>query len=162
MKIELKSFVTNKAFSQETLCFRAVVCLDDKRAGTVENDGHGGSNFVRIDDPSLQAAMERFIVALPPERSEYGELKMTVDLYFSLLADAEEKRRDQKREAARRAKFSKQCRQKSQIPLAITLACGATNYQYLVGMLAGEHPSAWVTKLSKKHPGAAVKEVVEL
>lgn len=45
MKIELKNVKYSDFASHETHCFEAVIYIDGKRAGTVENDGRGGCNF---------------------------------------------------------------------------------------------------------------------
>ena len=44
MKIELKNIKYAEFASQETHCFEASVYIDGKRAGTVGNDGRGGSH----------------------------------------------------------------------------------------------------------------------
>ena len=44
MKIELKNIKYTAFQSQETHCFEASVYIDGKKAGTVSNDGRGGSN----------------------------------------------------------------------------------------------------------------------
>jgi hypothetical protein len=45
VKIELRNVKYAAFASQETLCFEAVIYLDGVKAGTVSNEGHGGSNM---------------------------------------------------------------------------------------------------------------------
>jgi hypothetical protein len=44
----LKRFTTNARLSQETTAFAADVWIDGKKAGTAENDGHGGATMVHL------------------------------------------------------------------------------------------------------------------
>lgn len=46
MKIELKNIKYSEFASQETSCFQATIYIDGKKVGTVENDGHGGTDMV--------------------------------------------------------------------------------------------------------------------
>ena len=49
MKITLKNLKVAKFMSQETTCFQATVYVDGKKAGTAENEGHGGCTNVHLD-----------------------------------------------------------------------------------------------------------------
>ena len=47
MKVEVRNVKEAKFASDETMCFQATIVIDDKVAGTVSNDGHGGCNFYK-------------------------------------------------------------------------------------------------------------------
>lgn len=49
MKITLKNLKVAKFMSQETLCYQATIYVDDKKAGTAENEGHGGCSHARLN-----------------------------------------------------------------------------------------------------------------
>jgi hypothetical protein len=44
----------NKSFSEETLCFRAEVTLDEKVVGHAFNEGHGGPTHVTLTEAALK------------------------------------------------------------------------------------------------------------
>ena len=46
MDLVLKGLKTAKFASDETLCFAATLWVDGKRLCTVENDGHGGGDYI--------------------------------------------------------------------------------------------------------------------
>lgn len=69
---EMKNFKENKAFSEETMCFTAVLIhRPTKVRMEIRNDGHGGSDLIMFDQrqPKVQEAMlawEQFIVDCQP------------------------------------------------------------------------------------------------
>lgn len=63
MKIELKNVKYSDFASHETHCFEASVYIDGKRAGTVSNDGQGGSN--NYDSRALVEALSAHSKTLP-------------------------------------------------------------------------------------------------
>lgn len=111
MKIELKKFTANQKFSEETLMFRAEVWINGKKAGTVENEGRGGSNDVHYSDPTMHERVSEYLHALPPDIStldahghpvsETGGIPsaydLTEDYFFGMLAEAEIKKKDEAR-----------------------------------------------------------------
>lgn len=68
MKIELKRFSTNARLSQETTAFAADVWVNGKKAGSAENDGHGGATLVRLHlvDPATRDRIEAHGKTLVP------------------------------------------------------------------------------------------------
>ena len=49
MEITLKNLKVAKFMSQDTLCYQATIYVDGKKAGTVENEGHGGCSNVHLN-----------------------------------------------------------------------------------------------------------------
>lgn len=71
MKIELRNIKYAAFASQETSCFQASLYLDGIKAGTVENDGHGGCDNVHIHPQSLADKLDAYLATLPAVASEY-------------------------------------------------------------------------------------------
>jgi hypothetical protein len=70
-KIELRN-VKHAAFaSEETPCFEAAVYIDGQKAGTVSNDGHGGSCMYH--PWAMHDRIEAFAKTLPAEVTEYDD-----------------------------------------------------------------------------------------
>ena len=68
MKIELKN-VKHAAFaSTDSECFEASLYIDGKRAGTVSDDGHGGS--MMFSDRATQERLDAYGATLPPSPLE--------------------------------------------------------------------------------------------
>lgn len=57
--ISLKSIKTDHRASQETICYSAVVYVDNKKAGVVSNDGRGGCSVVMFLDQKYQPLLEQ-------------------------------------------------------------------------------------------------------
>lgn len=91
MKVELKSVKTCKWASDETECFNAVIYVDGQRAGTVENDGHGGCNNYHFEDRSVGDAFRAFA------KAETGEEFEPEDAYIGKLLDKHEEEKAYKR-----------------------------------------------------------------
>lgn len=49
MNLTIKNLKISNFMSEETLCFQATVFVDGKKAGTAQNDGHGGSTYCHLD-----------------------------------------------------------------------------------------------------------------
>lgn len=65
-EFEMRNYQQNLAFSEETLCFKAVIVhLPTKAKMFVENDGHGGANMTFWDDSAkvseASAAWNKFL-----------------------------------------------------------------------------------------------------
>lgn len=56
-RLGVEKIKSSRAFSHETLCFKAIVTLDGKRVGIAENSGHGGGTDVWFDDRETGDAM---------------------------------------------------------------------------------------------------------
>lgn len=96
MKIELRNLKVAKFLSEETIAFRATVYVDEIRAFEAENDGHGGSNIlcpIGLQGRDLLAKAEEWVKTLPPEKSEFGDidLPMDLDFYINTLVEQEMK-----------------------------------------------------------------------
>ena len=116
MLIELRRFKAYPARSEETLNFTADVYVDGKRAGTVDNDGHGGMNRLDFFSPQVREAVRAYCVALPPEPSEHGPIPMTVDFFFSTLAEKLALAADEAKAQRRINRFAMDARVKGLFP----------------------------------------------
>lgn len=92
-RITLKGYRSSPSLSEETLAMRATVLLDGKPVGDVSNDGHGGPNCFHATTHEARAAVAAIVAAHPPRVTPYGTLKMTEDLFFGVLVEAEEERK---------------------------------------------------------------------
>lgn len=101
MKIELKRFTSNARLSQETTAFAADVWVDGKKAGTAENDGHGGATFVHLDR-SVRDAVEAHGKALVPP--EYKDFTGGAEWIVDQLVEAELQKKSDKAFAKKIAK----------------------------------------------------------
>lgn len=63
MKIELRNIKYAAFASQETSCFQATIHIDGVKVGTVENDGHGGSDNIHPD--SVRQKLDAYGATLP-------------------------------------------------------------------------------------------------
>lgn len=87
MKITLKNLKHSAFASHETECFEAIVFIDGIKAGSVENDGRGGSHL--FFPYELEKRLDAYGATLPPIVSE--DLKDPDDWSkpFSFEQDAE-------------------------------------------------------------------------
>lgn len=69
MNLTLKNVKFSEFASHETNCFEATVYIDENRAGTASNDGHGGCN--RYSPNTLYATLSEYAETLPPIVSTY-------------------------------------------------------------------------------------------
>lgn len=63
MNIELRNIKYAAFASQETPCYAATVYIDGKKVGTVENDGHGGSDLIHPRE--LEQQLQAYADTLP-------------------------------------------------------------------------------------------------
>jgi hypothetical protein len=110
MKIELKRFTTNARLSQETTAFAADVWVDGKKAGTAENDGHGGNTNVRLDR-AVRDVVEAYGKTLVP--AEY-KFVSGAEWVVDQLVEAELQRRSDKAFAKKLAKIDAKERENNQ------------------------------------------------
>jgi hypothetical protein len=106
MKIELRNFKMNLAFSEETIMFTADVYVDGLKAMYARNDGRGGSTFYN-PYKGMNAVMDKansYAMSLDGETFEYGDRKITVKSTLEGLID---KLVDEKVKAKERAKDDK-------------------------------------------------------
>lgn len=101
MNIELRNISYSARLSQETSAYAAVIYVDGKKAGTVENDGHGGQTFVHIDK-ALRNAVEADIMARP-DVSDFEP----VPAFFDDLLSLHLLRKDAKRNTSGRIAYVK-------------------------------------------------------
>ncbi len=75
IKVELRKFVANQRFSEETLMFRAEIYANGKRIGSVDNDGRGGACRVHYspDHLALASQVQEWILHLPPEKFTFTD-----------------------------------------------------------------------------------------
>src|SRR6187455_1012812 len=84
MKVELKSIKYAAFASQETSCFSATVFVDGKKAGEVENDGHGGSNTYH--PWQLKDTLDAYGKTLPLVKEDWCDEPFTQDAE-SIISD---------------------------------------------------------------------------
>lgn len=65
MKLELKAIQVALFASDETYCFSANLYVDGKKAAVVGNEGHGGCNYERFDDPEVEKRVRAHFAAMP-------------------------------------------------------------------------------------------------
>lgn len=79
MNIELKNIKYSASLSRETNAFTANLYIEDKRVGTVINDGHGGNTSYQADNKEawdIIRQAENYCKALPEKqypKDEYSE-----------------------------------------------------------------------------------------
>lgn len=111
MKIELKNVRVLKSMSQETACFEAVVYIDGKKAGTVGNAGHGGSDD--FYPWALKTRLDEYAKTLPPiPPSHFGPdcttgLPMDAELLIGNLLEDYMATKELKSALAKRVLWSK-------------------------------------------------------
>jgi hypothetical protein len=88
MNVTLSKVKVCEFASEETVCFKAELVIDGVKAAVVGNDGKGGSNYYHFDDRTVEKAFNAFCEAMPPVKSEVGDLPMDADLYVGELLDA--------------------------------------------------------------------------
>ncbi len=89
MKVELKNLKIAHHLSEETLAFTADVFVDGVKAGTVKNDGQGGSDICNLG--SYKVKLEAW--AKTQERDPlFPDDEMNLELMFSRLIDEAESR----------------------------------------------------------------------
>ena len=86
-RLTLKSLKTVKWMSEETNCFTATVLLDGKTIGTAENDGHGGSTFVRFASVAAQETASAFALSVLPADVAGWEFLSDTGFTFDDLVD---------------------------------------------------------------------------
>ena len=64
-KITLKNIKYAAFSSEETHCYEATVYFENKRAGIVKNDGHGGADYEYPENRDVWKAMQQYIGTLP-------------------------------------------------------------------------------------------------
>lgn len=104
MKIELKNIHFSERLSQESNAFDANLYIDDIKAGTASNQGHGGPTIYRAFDEkgkTLISDAEKYCKALPAEKfSSDGKdysIEMNLEAYIDKLFDNYLLEKDQKK-----------------------------------------------------------------
>lgn len=112
MKITLKSIKYAKFASEETHCFKATVCIDGQRAGTVSNDGHGGSNS--YDPWQLADMLNAYGATLPPipcdfvdDTGQPAKLSINADMLINEAFESDMLMRDMRRNLKNRVIFTR-------------------------------------------------------
>lgn len=114
MKIELKNIKYAEFASHETSCYEATIYIDGKKVGTVENDGHGGTDMVhpwavaqQID--AYAATLPKIVCSFEdPDTGKPAEMAQNHETIFGdILADWL-RAKDLKRMMAKRVLFVKE------------------------------------------------------
>lgn len=106
-RVELRGVKYAAFASQETHCFTATIYIDGKKAGSVENEGHGGPNSYH---PHTVETQLDAIAATQPD-CEFGEgeskwsIKQDADILVGDLMNAYLEQRDLKRHCAKKTLF---------------------------------------------------------
>jgi len=87
MNIELKNIKYASFASHETNCYSATIYVDGKKAGAVDNYGHGGCDNIHWDDHIFGQTVEDWAASQPKIQTEYGELSYDLELLFGQLVD---------------------------------------------------------------------------
>jgi len=104
-RITLKNIKHAAFASQETDCYEASVYFDDKKVGTVSNDGHGGCDYEYPTDKAAWKKMEDYISTLPKEE-QYG-LDQSLELICGDLVNEWLTAKDLKRALSKKVLFQK-------------------------------------------------------
>ena len=111
MKIELKNIKYAAFASQETSCYEAAIYIDGKKAGVVENNGHGGSD--NVHPWQLANQIDEYAKTLPfaacsfsdPRTGKAAMMAQDHETIFSGLLTTWLHERDLKRAMSRRILF---------------------------------------------------------
>ena len=104
---ELKKVKIYVGMSRETTAFNAELWIDGKLAAHVENDGHGGCNFIRYVDrnhgkSAFEDAFNAWTKAMPPVPDSFaGPMAMDAEFWISLEIERVGSEQDWKRKCAR-------------------------------------------------------------
>ena len=89
MNAELRKVKVYDGMSRETTAFNAELWIDGELAAHVENDGGGGSNFIRYVDrnhgkSAFQKAFDAWTEAMPPTPADddFGPMAMDAELWI--------------------------------------------------------------------------------
>lgn len=97
MNITLKNLKIARHLSEETTAFTATIYVDGMSVGHVKNDGQGGSNSYGLTR-EWEQKLEAHAKSLPDLQSEYGPLKMDLDLLIDELMNQQEQEKHLKRQ----------------------------------------------------------------
>ena len=157
LHVELRSVKYAAFASQETPCFSAAIFIDGKKAGTAENDGHGGQTLIL--PPACQEKLaEHAKAVLSEDNARFEPAETLVDnLLHAWLVE-----RDVKRALAKRVLFTKpgssavyELRLKSAVALASVLADAALPAKIKADKILNLLPLSEAVKLYKAGTCAA-------
>ena len=114
MKIELKNIKYFEFASHETSCYQATIHIDGKKVGTVENDGHGGTDMVH--PWSVAQQIDAYAATLPvvvcsfndPETGKPAEMSQNHETIFNDILTDWLHAKDLKRAMSKRILFTKE------------------------------------------------------
>ena len=156
MKIELRRFTTNARLSQETTAFAADVWVDGKKAGSAENDGHGGSTIVHLDR-AVRDAVEAHGKALVP--AEYQSFTSGAEWIVDQLVESELQKKADKALAKKLEKIDRQERAKNEPHGYETARFRSGDTWSWFAFKHGTDPKAAAAAIAAKH-GTAVDALV--
>ena len=106
-KIEVKNIKINKSFSQETVCFKADVYVDNVKVAWCKNDGNGGNtNYGAYseDKQAILAKVEAYAKTLPAKKFQDFELDSSLE---NIIDDAVDNEFNQREKASASKKIDK-------------------------------------------------------
>lgn len=156
-RLTLKSLKTVKWMSEETNCFTATVLLDGKTIGTAENDGHGGSTFVRFASVAAQETALAFALSVLPAdvagwefMSAFGFddlVDLTVDRELKLKEIASIRNKGIKYAAFITTKSTKgsflKFKKVTDLEKCVAVAKATVGFKQMVGDMTNEEIVAW-------------------
>lgn len=95
MRIELRKVHYSSRLSHETAAYAAEVWIDGKKRGTVENDGHGGSDMIHPYE--LGKEIDAYARTLPRWEMSGESYETTAEVLLGDLLEAYLSRKDMKR-----------------------------------------------------------------
>jgi len=90
MKIELKNIKLSLTFSEETICFKADIHVNGKKAGYCENDGHGGCTYYNgydLKGKELIAKADQWLSEQPSILHDIGSTRIEIKSNLENLID---------------------------------------------------------------------------
>ena len=155
MEIKLKNLKVIKCMSEETTCFQATVYVDGKKAGTAQNDGHGGCTYCHLDPKFRHIEEQKFTIPCYCDGHEKdcflcngtGTFEDGLDGYIDHLVETTQKEKE-------RNAFTKK------------LLKNGMNYMIVIqgqfiGIKATDEAQAR-TYMAKRHPLKKIKEIIKV
>lgn len=144
--LSLKGYKSVSWMSEETVCFTATVLIDGKIVGEANNEGHGGSTWIRFSSPAAESYANEFAKAA--NAADFGwpcdEMKPS-DLVDILVEKIDRQKQEEKIVKKIRTKASKEMHW-------VKTGSPKGEYYSLKKPLASGHPAEKLAALVKAKP----------
>lgn len=155
MEITLKNLKVIKCMSEETTCFQATVYVDGKKAGTAQNDGHGGCTYCHLDPKFRHIEEQKFTISCYCDGHENdciicngtGTFVGSLDEYLDHVVDASLKEKE-------RNDFKKKLVKKGLNYMIVSEG-------QFIGIKAKDETEVHVY-MAKRHPLKKIKEIIKV